>query len=301
MMRKKEKKAFVVEVQDQSYRTFVCDRWPVSVATLPNELLSSWLQRLAHANGIAPCHVASTLGLGNGFGPVKLEQNIPDRVASLLNNYTGMDSTTLAAMSFTGNAWQPLLLPLRNNSHRGQSNWLQYCPQCLGADPTPYFRRSWRLATSVSCAIHRCVLKDRCLSCGAGIAAFGQRYLIPPHLCASCHSDLRNTPAGKLRRTIRNLACALNQLSSRQTPSKSSALILQLLDLPAVTTPPLSGPFIQLSTAARIRRLDGLVQHLSITSENHPGQTYRTAGKVQWSASGKSPDINTLRIAYLGA
>lgn len=58
---------FAIEIRER-YRDVVYNRWPVCVDALPDELLSSWLHRLALANGIAPSSFAGVLGLGDGCG-----------------------------------------------------------------------------------------------------------------------------------------------------------------------------------------------------------------------------------------
>jgi hypothetical protein len=58
---------FAIEVR-QRYRDVVQDRWPAAIAPQPDELLSSWLHRLAIANGVAPRSFRGILGLGVGCG-----------------------------------------------------------------------------------------------------------------------------------------------------------------------------------------------------------------------------------------
>jgi len=57
---------FAVEPQPR-YRELQADRWPVTVAPQADELLSSWLHRLALAHGVAPRDFGDTLGLGAGM------------------------------------------------------------------------------------------------------------------------------------------------------------------------------------------------------------------------------------------
>lgn len=47
----------------ERYRDVVSDRWPVTVAPQADELVSSWLHRLAYANGVPrkPSFVCSGL------------------------------------------------------------------------------------------------------------------------------------------------------------------------------------------------------------------------------------------------
>lgn len=50
-------------------------------------------------------------------------------------------------------------------SQRRSLPGLQYCPQCLRADITPYFRRCWRLGFVTMCRDHGHRLLDRCPAC----------------------------------------------------------------------------------------------------------------------------------------
>ena len=54
-----------IEVQPR-LATIFPQRWPVALAPARDELLSSWLHRLAHAHGLSPRHFGARLGLGSG-------------------------------------------------------------------------------------------------------------------------------------------------------------------------------------------------------------------------------------------
>lgn len=178
---------FNIELRER-YGNVVSDRWPVSIDPFPDELLSSWLHRLAIANGIAPRSFASVLGLGDGMWSSRLDLVLPRHVAVLLGHRTKMPHDTILKMTMTGGALAPLLLPLRENARRNRSTWMQYCPSCLAGDATPYFRRQWRIASRVSCFEHGRGLRDRCPACRSGIATFNQDGLLPQHYCARCGS-----------------------------------------------------------------------------------------------------------------
>lgn len=62
----------VIEIRER-YGDVAPSRWPVSVDPLPDELLSSWVHRLAFANGIAPRSFANVLGLGDGMWSPRLD------------------------------------------------------------------------------------------------------------------------------------------------------------------------------------------------------------------------------------
>ncbi|WP_352829837.1 TniQ family protein [Mesorhizobium sp. M0159] len=63
---------FAIEIRER-YRDVVYNRWPVYVDPLPDELLSSWLQRLALAHGLGPSSFAGVLGLGDGMWSPRLD------------------------------------------------------------------------------------------------------------------------------------------------------------------------------------------------------------------------------------
>ncbi|MCV3211661.1 TniQ family protein [Mesorhizobium sp. YC-39] len=64
--------AFGIEIRER-YGDVAGKRWPVSAAPLPDELLSSWLHRLALANGIAPRSFAGVLGLSERMWSPRLD------------------------------------------------------------------------------------------------------------------------------------------------------------------------------------------------------------------------------------
>src|SRR5262249_17572140 len=62
-------------------------------------------------------------------------------------------------------------------------------------DEAPLFRKSWRLATSVVCSVHRCRLLDRCTRCGSPVGFYRQSHVFPVHFCVDCQMDLREMKA----------------------------------------------------------------------------------------------------------
>lgn len=172
-----------IEVQPR-LATIVPECWPVKVLPAHDELLSSWLHRLALAHGLSPRHFGECLGVGAGAWSMRLHPALPEFVLNLLHHQTGVGRDRIAAMTIGAEKWRPLLLPFRRaRADRTGATWLQFCPACLADDETPYFRRSWRRASVISCRRHRCGLLDRCPACGQGLAPFNQRGLVPQHRC----------------------------------------------------------------------------------------------------------------------
>lgn len=237
------------------------DRWPLKVDPLPDEALSSWIHRLALANGIGPRPFAGVLGAREGMWTPRLERRLPGDVAALLGNQAGVPPETISAMALTDDALTPLLLPLRENAHRNRSTWMQYCPLCLAEDDAPYFRRQWRLASRISCFVHGCGLRDRCPKCRGGIASFDQAELLPQHFCARCGFDLRAAPKvsvkARARRLERAIADMLRVEAVKSSPADSD-LIPRLLRAPVVAEILSVKSLTGLSTAARIRCFERL-------------------------------------------
>lgn len=245
----------------ERYRDVVSQKWPVIVSPQPDELLSSWLHRLAYANGLAPRPFARVLGLNAGMWSASLDLKLPANVENLLRAHIGISSQRLSAMMLTRPSLKPLLLPLRSTGRRASSTWLQFCSRCLAEDAEPYFRRRWRLAIQVACTTHRCGLRDRCPSCHNRIEAFNQTELVPQHYCVRCGFDLRRAskvpmspPAVRLDRCINDI-CRLEAITGTL---RSGVLVQRLLRMPSVTDSFPTASLISLSTSTRIRCVERL-------------------------------------------
>lgn len=250
----------------ERYHDVVSNRWPVIVPPQPDELLSSWLHRLAYANGIPPRAFARVLGLNPGMWSAALDVRLPDDIANLLSGKTGISLTRLSAMMLLRDLPNKLLLPLRSGPRYERSTWLQFCSQCLTADAQPYFRRRWRLASRISCTKHGCRLRDRCPYCRSRVAAFDQTELVPQHHCAVCGYDLRYAPSLRITPEMRMFDRCIDDMCSLEAFTEIPSglmLIRRLLDIPSVGGPYSTMILTSLSTAARTR----CIQHLTASSE----------------------------------
>lgn len=249
---------FVVEPQPR-YRDIQADRWPVTVAPQDDELLSSWLHRLALANGLAPRHLSDALGLGAGMWSARLDCALPDGTLDVLHRQSGVARERIAMMTLGADPATRLLLPLRHVAGRRAATWLQFCPDCLAGDDAPYFRRRWRWATRISCWEHGCGLRDRCPGCGHGMAAFDQRDLIAQHVCSSCGHDLRIAPRVRLLAATRRKAKVIDDLCRFEAArgfAANSSLTRRLIHLPSAISRAVPHALTQLSVAARIGCID---------------------------------------------
>lgn len=267
-----------VEVQPR-LATLFPECWPVTVVPAHDELLSSWLHRLALALalGLWESLVGASLDLGSGAWSARLDLALPATVLSLLHHQTGVGDEMITAVTIGSKKLRSLLLPLRlspgsTNADQKQATWLQFCPACLAEDEAPYFRRGWRRASVMTCRRHRGRLLDRCPSCGQGLAPFNQRALVPQHKCAVCGFDLRRAAAPNLTPATRKAVEPIDDLVRLEAAKgylEKSALIKRIIALPSLQAPPSNEKFTRLSTAERIHCVTRIGNYLDQRFEKH--------------------------------
>ncbi|WP_312862189.1 TniQ family protein [Rhizobium sp. BK529] len=241
-------------------------RWPVIVAPQFDELLSSWLHRLAFANGVAPRAFARVLGLAPGMWSASLDLRLPGNTASQLCTNTGVSLDHLSGMTLSHALPKRILLPLRSSGRRDRSTWLQFCSRCLAEDPHPYFRRRWRLASRVACSRHGCRLRDRCPFCRSRIAVFDQGKLVPQHYCVRCWYDLRRASIVAISPGAKWFDGCIDDIFRSEALSSSPpgrALVRRLQSIPRLAGSFPESVLTNLSTAARTRCVERLTRHLS--------------------------------------
>jgi hypothetical protein len=154
---------------------------PVHLKPLPDELLSSWLIRLAHAHGQKlQTFCAQLFGRNKAIWNRDIDRLAPDWLVARLSEVTAtpiekITATTLKSYEGylyerhqpNGNTRWILPLGVYHRTHRNSG--LLCCPECLAEDAAPYFRRCWRLALSVACTQHKSWLIDCCPSCSSPI------------------------------------------------------------------------------------------------------------------------------------
>lgn len=175
----------------------------VSLDLLPDEILSSWLIRLALVHGCNPLSFTDTIWPKWRVWTVDTDRTIPQERLDKLSALTGVSSRQIAASSIA-----PIAQKIREGQLQSKAYWpwiltqgsrnlkrnkgIQYCPYCLVEDFKPYFRLQWRFAWHTVCDKHGCILLDTCLKC---------RMPLEPHrltasdkmliYCAICNEDIR--------------------------------------------------------------------------------------------------------------
>lgn len=156
--------------------------WPIRYKPLSDELLSSWLVRLARGHGLR-VQTFCNLIFGNQLQVWNrdVDRLGPGWLVDVLSARTG--TPIEVARGTTLRSYEGRLYPVFRASgalqwittlqmfHRTRQGFgMQYCPQCLFEDRVPYFRKAWRVAFVTTCSTHQCMLRDRCVGCGAGVA-----------------------------------------------------------------------------------------------------------------------------------
>jgi hypothetical protein len=190
--------------------TLSLDIWPAHPRPLPDELLSSWLVRLAHANGYkTQSFYAFYLGRHAVLWNRDVDRSLPTTVIEDLGPRAAISPKNLEAMSlrnFNGHVYEDCevkrncswLLALGIKHRLRRQGGLQFCSACLSADAKPYFRRTWRMAWATVCVRHGLVLKDRCPRCGDPVQFHRTDMTQKSHLkgdvkltvCTKCGFDL---------------------------------------------------------------------------------------------------------------
>lgn len=188
--------------------------WPVHPAPQDDELLSSWMIRLAHGNGFkVQAFYAEELGRNTALWNRDIDRCARDELILRLATRTGRatsDVERLTLRSLEGflaedlRAQQPPWVLSLGAYHRTRRRpGMMFCPQCLRGDAEPYLRKAWRLACMTCCTLHGSSLLDRCPSCGAYLQAHRidmvHRSVLARGVslatCYRCRADLRRSQA----------------------------------------------------------------------------------------------------------
>jgi TniQ len=186
--------------------------WPIHFKPLPDELLSSWLVRLAHSHGLKVQTFCNLL-----FGNTRqlwnrdIDRLAPDWLLQALSDRTGTPIEEIfqsTLRSYEGWLYPKIrtsgtlqwITALKLHHRKFEGHGIQFCPQCLTEDNEPYFRKRWRVAFNTICVKHNCMLHDRCQNCGTGIAFHRvdvghKEYSGGPSLtaCHCCGFDLKSS------------------------------------------------------------------------------------------------------------
>jgi hypothetical protein len=182
---------------------------PIHLKPQEDEILSSWLVRLAMAHGMK-VHSFSSISfpqkaIWNRDIDKCADNDLLDSLSLLTaTSIQRVNETTLARLEgflyekhnkYGPNPW---LLPVGIYHRKRVQFGMQFCSLCLSEDKIPYFRRKWRLTFMVICEKHKILLRDRCFDCQSPVnfhrnelGNFHKLVATSLTVCHICHADLR--------------------------------------------------------------------------------------------------------------
>lgn len=182
----------------------------------PDELLSAFLVRSAHAHGMTPhrfCRMYLPRAISIWTRDIDCTARRPllQEVArlggfDLDRAYEMILQTPPAVSAGASTAEREACFSQWVNAvgiyHRNRTRFgLQYCPQCLADRPT--FVRSWRFSFVTVCPMHHCSLLDRCSSCGSSVVPHRSYRLTRCHRCGAFLTEARSlSPAANFERRL---------------------------------------------------------------------------------------------------
>jgi hypothetical protein len=185
--------------------------WPYRPQRLRDELLSSWLCRVAQGMAAPPKRFAQD---AIGADLVDVDRTIGDAALDRLAFLSGQTATQLLdgtlrpdiktfaterrprvneAVALYGD-----LILQRRRGEQCIGPITQYCPVCLADSHTAYLRRGWRFSFEVACWDDGCLLLDACWRCGASVNPLAQTIPSTEFLCAKCHARLADAPSVRM-------------------------------------------------------------------------------------------------------
>ena len=150
---------------------------PIHLKIKEDELLSSWIIRLAHAHGIrVESFCTEIFGKNSNVWNRDIDKSASKQIIEKLtfktkNTNENIQKTLLKSyedlifesLNIKGsNKW---IIPLRIYHRTRKKSGLMICLKCLKEDREAHYRKSWRLSLSTVCTIHNINLIDKCPSC----------------------------------------------------------------------------------------------------------------------------------------
>ncbi len=168
-----------------------------------NELLSSWIIRLAIFNELTPYSFMSvhlkefyyllrqdmdSTNKSDFFEKLSFKTGLP---ANFIKNLSLVSYDGIIFTTDKNTNKRPFLLYLNNRGGYNKSYGYRYCPLCL--QESEYFRKEWRLVFSTACLKHNVLLLDRCPHCKKPLSPFIWKNYKTTHFhCPHCKYEYKN-------------------------------------------------------------------------------------------------------------
>ncbi|MCZ8354638.1 MAG: TniQ family protein [Chryseotalea sp.] len=180
---------------------------PFATKPLHNEILSSWLVRIAKNHFLEPKKFTAVFFKDKYFWTLDIDKSISEIYLNKLAESTTVDNNLVSTLTlrsfipflsiqFSVDQTRSWFNRIQRTKGRISSNSYLYCPNCLKTDEIPYMRKEWRIYLFTTCIHCKCLLEDSCPHCKSPIQHFNHNsnqldktfdYI---RFCAVCKNDL---------------------------------------------------------------------------------------------------------------
>lgn len=149
--------------------------WPAHPKPKEGELLSSWITRLARANHLTTTDFAKAVLSDERTTLKEIDRTYSPEMMQALADGTGVpleqvwetsllseEGYVFSYRAYGTTEWISPTAAINGSDGKGMA----YCPQCLGSDVDPYYRKTWRFIFNPVCPSHRTFLQHGCPQCG---------------------------------------------------------------------------------------------------------------------------------------
>lgn len=186
-------------------RHYGAAEFPLKLKPQEDELLSSWLIRLALEHKTAPATFTNLYlpETKNKLWAGDVDLHADDDLLARLSEKAALSAELLREMTFRSyegvlfeklypdSGGTPFLLKTAMRGRWSRAPGVRWCPECLAEEERPCFRKEWRLALFTVCLKHRKCLVDRCI-CGRPLTMYKALWLDGKPCCPICRRRLHN-------------------------------------------------------------------------------------------------------------
>jgi hypothetical protein len=180
---------------------FAPEQLPFAPTPIGDELLSSWLLRVADANFVSLSELLKGFEARYARVPRSwlMDYSLPEATVTALSAFCRVTASSIRALDLRHHAHHlhpPLLLRFQNDSPldpRCRVRRVRYgfCPVCIREQATLFVRWDWSVTFLVRCALHMVLLQDGCPVCGdLDPLPLSSAALLPNRCCQACGSKL---------------------------------------------------------------------------------------------------------------
>lgn len=154
----------VLRARDQGVVSLRALELPFMPRPLPSEAISSWLSRAALSQGVSLGELQAFLGWGTARDDLDLWFGAWFKECSFDGEpiFHRLEHARQLMSQLVDGPWSSQRMLLDG----GATGRYRYCPICFDTDSLPFFRQEWRFDAWRACAVHGCLMEDRCPDCG---------------------------------------------------------------------------------------------------------------------------------------